>query len=584
MRTTLFRLLIVTLLTGVGLVPTAVGEKGTVSAAAPRKSSSTAARVPLLTDPFLQLPTTQSVRVIWFTEFEGSSHWVSLGEMPDRPFYAKTSAMSRLREDHQSWYGRGLKPGEFYTSVEKRRVYRHEAVVTGLKQNRRYRYEVTSVREDGAIAHSGPWSLAATPHKKQPLKILLTSDIQLKPMAPANFQKVVQTVSDTLDAVFIAGDLVNIPDRGTEWFDDSRGLAFFPVLQGNAFFDLEKNGTVTRYTGGEIIQHAPVFTALGNHEVMGITGLQSLGREFNSPRPAFLAGKLYGEATDSNSYNTTTYEEIFTLPESPEGHERYYACTFGDIRLISLMVTRIWRRGYDNNQKSTTRYQEARADYADSSRWGYGNFIFEPIKRGSPQFRWLKKELDSKEYREATYKIVMFHHQHHSLGSNAVPAFTDPVQNVAMSDDTIRSITYEYPLEKDYIARDVIPLLEEAGVHLVLYGHSHLWNRYRSESGMHFLETSNVGNSYGAYFESPRSGLPPDLLFAETYVAKGNPYGLDPIMPTIAPVEGKPYITSNDLTVFSVLDTRKGSVASYYFNTKKPESEVVKFDEFILGH
>ena len=58
-------------------------------------------------------------------------------------------------------------------------------------------------------------------------------------------------------------------------------------------------------------------------------------------------------------------------------------------------------------------------------------------------------------------------------------------------------------------------------------------------------------------------------------------------MPTIAPLLGKdslpmPYIESNDITVFSIFDTGNGVVSSYYFDTRKPESEVVKLDEFKL--
>ena len=34
----------------------------------------------LLTDPFLQLPTTNSVNVVWFTEFPGDRHWVLVGD------------------------------------------------------------------------------------------------------------------------------------------------------------------------------------------------------------------------------------------------------------------------------------------------------------------------------------------------------------------------------------------------------------------------------------------------------------------------------------------------------------------------
>ena len=46
----------------------------------------------LLTDPFLQLPTEDAVRVVWFTEFEGAEHFVLYGEDLETP---------RRRPDHQ---------------------------------------------------------------------------------------------------------------------------------------------------------------------------------------------------------------------------------------------------------------------------------------------------------------------------------------------------------------------------------------------------------------------------------------------------------------------------------------------------
>ena len=39
----------------------------------------------LLTDPFLQFPTADSVRVVWFTEFQGQGHTVSWGQPGQTP-------------------------------------------------------------------------------------------------------------------------------------------------------------------------------------------------------------------------------------------------------------------------------------------------------------------------------------------------------------------------------------------------------------------------------------------------------------------------------------------------------------------
>lgn len=100
-------------------------------------------------------------------------------------------------------------------------------------------------------------------------------------------------------------------------------------------------------------------------------------------------------------------------------------------------------------------------------------------------------------------------------------------------DGSIEAVRYEYPKEADYLVRDVMPLLEAAGVQLVFYGHSHLWNRFVSNGGMHFLETSNVGNSYGAALGDRKREVP--TTYQEKYVATGDPYELEPVVPTIAP-------------------------------------------------
>jgi hypothetical protein len=556
----------------------------------------------LLTDPFLQLPSPTSVQVVWFSEFNGKSHQVQYGNNLEQIAIAKTTKLSRVREDQQSNIGNPETDGQPYSKPTYREIWRHEAAVTDLQPNQRLPYRVQSTREDGQVLQSDRFTLAPTPTTNQPLKILLTSDHQLMPMTPANLQKVVETVGQ-VDVVLMAGDLVNVPDRASEWFDDSRGGAFFPSLQGRARYELERGGIKTRYQGGAIIQSAPLFTALGNHEVMGRFSLDTpLNDQFNDPIPSQAVEPLYQQVskqinpTDdpmlwqnwmkNHTFNSDTYEEIFSLPNTSPGGKKYYAVTFGGIRLISLYATNIWRVP-SLEPDARGRYRERDADLADPLRWGYGQHIFEPIAPGSPQYNWLQSELNSPEFQQAKYKIVMLHHPPHSLGDNIVPAYTNPVQIIdRFANGQIKSVRYEYPLAQDYLIRDVIPLLENAGVQLVHYGHSHLWNRFISPSGMHFLETSNVGNSYGAFIGNQRRNSP--IGFKETYAVTGDPNGLEPIVPTLNPLQDEnqnnlPYIASNDITVFSILETGSGIVSSYRFDTSKPNSEVVKFDQFLLG-
>lgn len=552
----------------------------------------------LLSAPFLQFPTQNSVRVVWFTEFPGASHQVSYGQDLNQNIMAKTIKLSRTQEDQNSRVGNQTEDGLVYSKPTPREIWRHEAEVTELTPGISVPYQVRSLTETGSMVESQVFTLTAQPQPGTPLKILLTSDHQLKPMTAANLQKVTETI-DKIDAVFFAGDLINIPDRASEWFDDNRGDAFFPSLQGRASYELEKNGVKTVYTGGKLIQNAPLYPAIGNHEVMGVFSTEmSLNQQFSQAYPREAAEKIYTQnAKDINpsndpkiredwltnrTFNADTYAEIFSLPEPGRN---YYAVTFGDIRLVVLYVTNIWRNpGLGQNVRG--KYREPDQNFNQPENWGYGQHIFEPIKKGSEQYNWLQQELQKSELKQAKYKIVMFHHPPHSLGENVIPAYTDPVQ-IQEKDaaGNLKMIRYEYPKKQDYIIRDVIPLLEEAGVQFVYYGHSHLWNRFVSPSGMHFLESSNVGNSYGAYIGEKRRAIPPG--FKEDYTSIGDPNGLEAVIPTIQPLLGEngqplPYIASNDITAFSIFETETGTVSSYYFDTRKPESEVVKFDEFKL--
>ncbi len=547
----------------------------------------------LLSDPFLQLPTKTTINVVWFTEFAGDRHLVKYGTEFEQQAVANTTKLSRVREDPDSQLDNPP------VQSTPRNIWRHEATIKGLTPNQRLPYKVISIKGQKNIS-SEAFTFASLPTENTALKILLTSDHQLMPMTTANLEQVVKTVGQ-VDAVFFPGDLVNVSDRGSEWFDDRRGGAFFPALQGKANYKLESDGVITTYRGGEIIQHAPLFTAIGNHEVMGRFCAESKLKEvFNDPIPRKIATESYQSVAtkinpannaefkadwiENNSFNTDTYEEIFSLPQNSTGGN-YYATSFGDIRLISLYVTNIWRSpSLEADEQG--RYKESNLNLDDPQAWGHGQHIFESIAKGSSQYEWLKQELASEAYQEAKYKIVMLHHPPHTLGGNIVPAYTDPQPKLSYAKDgKVIARYYDYPIENDYIIRDLIPLLESAGVQLVYYGHSHLWNRFKSDSGMHFLESSNVGNSYGAHLEDNKRPIP--TYSPRNYAEIGDPNGLNPIMPSIAPLTDKsgkplPYIASNDITVFSILETQTGTVSSYRYDTRKPNSSAIKFDEFKL--
>jgi hypothetical protein len=569
----------------------------------------------LLSDPFLQLPTENGVYVVWFTEWEGEAHTVTVdGEA----FEATTTKMTRTAEDSSSWVGDQQGDGTVYTAYTSRDIWRHEAQVTGLTQGMRVPYFVTSTAEDGEAVVSDEFTLQPLPEEGQPLEILLTSDHQLKAMTPANLQMVERVAGEgEIDAVFFAGDLQNIPDRASEWFDDNRGWAFFPGLQGNGGHTLERTRTEdditittqATYVGGELIQHAPLLPAAGNHETMGRYNLgNDLGTQYNDPQPREIAEARYEEIAgivnpegdpevreqwvSDNSFNTLTYEELFTLPNDSPGGETYWAMQFGDVYIISLYSTRIWRTP-SLGEDARGKYREPLEDLNTPDDWGYGDFIFVDLSVGTPQYDWLVGQLESDAFQNAKYKVVLMHQGPHGLGDNINPVFAHPVQIIDYDDEgRIEAVRYEYPIEEDVLFRDIEPLFDEYGVHLVHTGHSHVWWRMQNEAGVNFIETSNVGNNYGCYVEGyrERSNVPNDERYnAENYVATGDPHGLEPVFPTeFSPMttdagESLPCIASNEMTAFTLFDTETGTISSYVFDTRDPQSEPRLFDQFTIG-
>ena len=544
-------------------------------------------------EPILQNPTDNGVTVQWFTEYPGEKSCLLLYEdgksveKPDRIIDAVTFKLSRVRG--------GKTADDMDISKIDCDIYKHVVKVDNLPEyhgliNERRAYKVVTDNEESEL-----FTLSARAKEGTPMRILLTSDHQIKNMVAANIQKVYETVGN-VDAVFVNGDLVDVSDRGYDWFyaDNS----FFRCLTGTAKDEI--NGCT--YYGAPLLQEAPVYTAIGNHDVMGVyDNSKTLSVQFNEPRTREQAEakwtvndseKTHDEFVLDNSYNTITTEEMFEQPSASDGSKKYYGTIIGDVGLISLDVSRVWRLP---NIGLGGKYSEIPG--ISESEYSGGDFIFESIKEGSDQIKFLDKALLSDDFVNSKIKMVMFHSEAHSLGGNQIPAFTDPVPKQAKSPATGQMImTYDYPIEEDYIINVIEPRLLNSGINLLFEAHSHLWNRFKIKD-MNILETSNVGNSYGGFDceSNAREQIPTafdkkdpyyairDVWNKNNYIQEGDPYGLEAIMPNVHELpDGKPYLDSNTITSFSILDTKKGTVDSYYFDTEKPDSEVVLFDSFIL--
>lgn len=100
---------------------------------------------------------------------------------------------------------------------------------------------------------------------------------------------------------------------------------------------------------------------------------------------------------------------------------------------------------------------------------------------------------------------------------------------------------------------------------------------------MYFLEILNVGNSYGVYLGNIKCNI--FLNYQEKYFEVGNFNGLEVIILIIVFLldengRNQVFIVSNDIIVFSIFDIEIGKVSSYYFDIRKFNFDVVKFDEF----
>lgn len=612
----------------------------------------------LLSAPYLQAPGQGQVHVRWLTNFGAGRHTVWLGrpvagaaelaQLPADPVAdarsipATTLQVPMLFEDGAS---RIPAPPPQPRQVL---VYRHEARVDGL-QGGRHAYWIESITPDGQRFVDGPNWLAAAPARDAPVRLLLTSDFQQRRRALAGL-----AAAETLgpfDGILFAGDLVNHPRRASHWISRHRNgwetlsseatePAFFDAMQARHGPDEGARPAA----GGRLLQHAALFPAVGNHEVSGRMLLggprpdgapASIADGYNLPQPAWAApgsGHAAGGAGDGHDFET--YRALFRTPAGPPEVPGAYATRVGEVFLVTLDVSRIWRP-WRGRPGRPGRLGEAPEALDDLARWGFGEFLFTRIDAASPQIEWLRGTLRGEDARGARYRVVMLHQSGFGLGHNAVPVLAEPeieihatgpdgavlTSRIALPADPaararafdrhvrphlgrLTAVRYHYPRHKDHFRKVLEPLFRDAGVDLVLQGHSHIWNRFESD-GMHLLETSHLGNCFGAFWNGPdgtawrgaQRPTPPWQDAAGTwgepadYPATGDPWGRVPVPPTgphpmVATGESAdplPFVCSERLSVFSVLDSADGTVTSYAVDATRPDAVPVAFDRFTLG-
>ncbi len=308
---------------------------------------SVSAEAKILAGPYLQNPTVTSITIRWISD-DGAASVVEYGES------------LKLTATGQN--------GVFYKKLGS---YLHEATIDGLQPNTLYAYRVKS-----SNTISEQYSFKTAPAAGSPISFLAISDAQMKPDVPMTVAAIGKLVQP--DLIIFSGDLVDEPDRVTDWYGGER--SFFDVFTG-------------RQPGAALLQNIPLFPSLGNHE--------------------------YGEKERAASYldeteSLQTYTALFTLP----GNERYYSHDYGNVHFIHLNIARQW------TSKAAVKPQ-----------WILGD----AITPGSAQYQWLVKDLTQKRQ---PWTVVSFHHPMMGQGHNTSPFFCDPVKKADGTYDYPRDVLY----------------------------------------------------------------------------------------------------------------------------------------------
>ena len=118
----------------------------------------------MLSDPFLQLPTEKSVRVVWFSEFEGKVNQVIYGKNLEYTAEATTFKLSKMKED-LNFNLNNNNEDNLLLSQEPiyRDIWRHEAIVNNLTSGNKIPYQVLSIREDNTEYKSNIFTLQPLP-------------------------------------------------------------------------------------------------------------------------------------------------------------------------------------------------------------------------------------------------------------------------------------------------------------------------------------------------------------------------------------------------------------------------------------
>ena len=397
-----------------------------------------------LTQPYLlTLRPESEMCVVWIQSVK-TEGFVELGDTPElgKRIEAERYEITGLRAPNDE--GKYTDAPEDHRAVS---VWQYVARIKGLHEGQRVYYRAVADGNKTKI-----YDFHTAPEAGESFRFAQLSDLQGLDGCEKTVREIGKQRLDFMlysgDATYVSWRLDSWFDLGVEWQDEaSRKSAFFPCMQ--------------QEDGARLWQYMPMFFCPGNHEVDDLRCYAS--KEWTA---------------DDKRWTWSVFMQIFrplypTSDHSVSGR-RWYSADYGDMHITSLNVNRLCF--FKSNEAPGWRH-------------------YDPIDPGTPQFEWLKKDLEAST---AKFKWVIQHFHLLNKGWDVQFNFCAPVINEAGE--------ATYPHDNGGALMDIY---SENGVNAVSFGHSHVYERYFRKS-THFIEAAHLSICFHNGTEEPHpSGLLP---------------------------------------------------------------------------
>ena len=326
-------------------------------------------------------------------------------------------------------------------------VWQYIAKIDGLSPGETVFYRAASEGRKTDI-----YSFHTAPKSGEGFRFAQMSDLQGLPDCD---KTVYEIGKQRLDFILYSGDATYVSWRLDSWFDvgedwqseDAKRKAFFPNMQ-------QRNGV-------HLLQYMPIFFCPGNHELDDMR--------------CYSTKEL---TADDSKWNWSIFMQIFrplysTNDTSVTG-KRWYSVDYADLHIVSLSINRL-----------------CFFNHFEAPGWR----LYDSISPDSPQFTWLKKDLEDCD---ARFKWAIQHFHILNKGWDVQFNLCSPV----VSEDGSASYPYDH-------GGMLMDLYSAHGVNAVSFGHSHVYERYFRKS-THYIEAAFLSVCFHNGEEEPHpSGLLP---------------------------------------------------------------------------